>query len=198
MRCIEWGSYHIFSCPEQLSASSCWLVGPLVGPLVTFVKKWPLEYQMVTKTYITSNLCDSSNSSDSCDNSDSSDSSDRSDSSDQKVVSPKTFFTKKNIFSCHNSFFSQQKKPILTKNLNCDETQKLKLWWNSKTQILMKLKNSNCDETKKTQIVMKLKKSNCDETQQLKLRWNSKTQIMMKLKNSNCDWTKNSNFDDNK
>ena len=33
------------------------------------------------------------------------------------------------------------------KNSNCDKTQKLKLWWNSKTKIVMKLKNSNCDET---------------------------------------------------
>ena len=57
-------------------------------------------------------------------------------------------------------------------NSNCDETQKIKLWWNSKTQIVMKLQNSNCDETQK-----------------LKLWWNSKTQIVMKLKNSKCDKT---------
>ena len=37
-------------------------------------------------------------------------------------------------------------------NSNFDETQKLKLWWNLKTQIVMKLKNSNL----KTQIVTKL------------------------------------------
>ena len=41
------------------------------------------------------------------------------------------------------------------KNLNCDKVQKLKLWYNSKTQIVIKL-NSNCDETKKN--------SNCDKT----------------------------------
>ena len=35
------------------------------------------------------------------------------------------------------------------KSLNCDETQKLKLLGNSKTQIVMKLKNSNSDETQK-------------------------------------------------
>ena len=54
-----------------------------------FVKKLHLEYQMVTKTYISSNLCDSSDSSDSCDSSDSSDNSDSSDSSYKK----KTFFS---------------------------------------------------------------------------------------------------------
>ena len=49
-----------------------------------FVKKFHLEYQMVTKTYISSNLCDSSDSSDSCDSSDISDNSDSSDSSYKK------------------------------------------------------------------------------------------------------------------
>ena len=57
-------------------------VGQAVGPLVTSVKKWPIEYQMVTKTYLPSNKCDSSDNSDSSDSSDSSYSSDRSDSSD--------------------------------------------------------------------------------------------------------------------
>ena len=38
------------------------------------------------------------------------------------------------------------------------------MWWNSKTQIVMKLKNSNCDET-----------------QNLKVWWNSKTPIVTKL-----------------
>ena len=33
----------------------------------TFVKKWPLEYQMATKTYLPSNICDSGDSSDSSD-----------------------------------------------------------------------------------------------------------------------------------
>ena len=58
------------------------------------------------------------------------------------------------------------------KNSNCDESQKIKFRWNSKTQIVIKLKNSNCDATQKR-----------------KLWWNSKTQIVMKLKNSNCDNT---------
>ena len=48
--------------------------------------------------------------------------------------------------------------------LNCDETQKLKLWWNSKTQVMMKLKNSNCDETPKTKTKMTLKNLSCHET----------------------------------
>ena len=43
----------------------------------------------------------------------------------------------------------------------CYNAQKLKLWPNSKTQIVTKLK--------KTQIVTKLKNSNCDKTQKLKL-----------------------------
>ena len=64
-----------------------------------FVKEWPLEYKMVTKTYIPSNLCDSSDSSDSFDSSDCSDSSDSSESSNssdsseqKKIVCPKKHF----------------------------------------------------------------------------------------------------------
>ena len=49
------------------------------------------------------------------------------------------------------------------KNWNSEET--LKLWWNSITQIVMKLKNSYCDDTQ-TQIgmknVMELKNTSCD------------------------------------
>ena len=51
-------------------------------------------------------------------------------------------------------------------NSNCDQTQKLKLWWNLKTQIVMKLLNSNCDK------IYKKKNSICD----------SKTHIVTKLK----------------
>ena len=64
-----------------------------------FVKKLPLEYQMATKTYLPSNLCDSSDgsdNSDSCDGSDNSYSCDSSDSSDQKTLctnKPFFFFT---------------------------------------------------------------------------------------------------------
>ena len=65
-------------------------VGPSVGPSVMFVKKWPLEYWKVIKTYLPTYLWDSSDSSDicdicdSCDSIDISDSSDSSDSSDTK------------------------------------------------------------------------------------------------------------------
>ena len=60
--------------------SVCWLVGQ-----EGFVKKWLIEYQMVTKTHLPTylwNSSDSSDSSDSCDSSDSSDSSDSNDSND--------------------------------------------------------------------------------------------------------------------
>ena len=89
---------------------------------------------------------------------------------------------------------------MIFKNSNCDETQKPKLWWNLKTQKVMKLKNSNCDEIQKL-IVIKLKNSNCDKTWKLKLWWNAKTQIAIKLNNSKCDHIqivtklKNSNCD---
>ena len=63
------------------------------------------------------------------------------------------------------------------KNTDFDKTQHLKLWQNSKTLIVTKLKNSNCVKTKKkTQIVTKLKNTNCDKTQKLKLCQNSTTQ----------------------
>ena len=65
--------------------------------------------------------------------------------------------------------FQQTEIVTKLKNLNCDKTQKLILWQNSKTQIGTKLK---------TEIVNKLKNSNCDSTQ-----------IVGKLKNSNCDNT---------
>ena len=54
-----------------------------------FVKKWPLEYQKVIKTYLPTYLWDSSDSSeicnscDSCDSDDYNDSTDRSDSSNK-------------------------------------------------------------------------------------------------------------------
>ena len=38
------------------------------------------------------------------------------------------------------------------KNSNYDQTQKLKLEQNSKTQIVTKLKNSNCDKTQKLKL----------------------------------------------
>ena len=61
-------------------------VGRLVCPPM-YVKKGPLECQMVTKTYLPSNLCDNSDSSDSINSSDSSDSSNISESSDSSESS---------------------------------------------------------------------------------------------------------------
>ena len=84
------------------------------------------------------------------------------------------------------------------KNSNCDDTQKLNLWWNSKThivielkiQILTKLQNSNCEKLNnskfdQTQMVTKLKNSNLDGTQKLKLGHNlkyDKSQFMRRRK----------------
>ena len=99
---------------------------------------------MVTKTFLPSNLYDSSDNRDSSDSFDSSDSSESGDSSDSSAPkkSPTNFFhiQKKNFF--HNKMFTKK-----LKNSNCDKTQKLKLWINSKTQIVINLKNSNCNET---------------------------------------------------
>ena len=50
------------------------------------------------------------------------------------------------------------------KNSNCGKIQKLKLRWNSKTQMGTKLKTQNVTKLKKTQIETKLKNSNCDKT----------------------------------
>ena len=67
-----------------------------------FVKKLPLEYQKVTKTYLPSYLCDSSDGSDISDTSDSCDS---SDSSDQKSFFLNCFFfLPKNLFSTKTNF----------------------------------------------------------------------------------------------
>ena len=68
-------------------------MGRSVGLSYTFVKKWPLEFQMVTLTYLPIYLCDSNDSSDSfdsCDKCDKCDSFDSSDSSDKTNVV--TFF----------------------------------------------------------------------------------------------------------
>ena len=77
----------------------------------------------------------------------------------------------------------------------------LKLWQNSKTLIITKLKNSNFEEKKtKIQTVTKLKttilskkykkKSNCDKTHKLKLWQNSKTPIVTNSKTLKGDKTK--------
>ena len=76
---------------------------------------WPLEYQIVTKTYIPFNLCDSSDSNDSgdsCDSNYSSDSCDSSDTSDSNDSSDWIFFF---FFLSHFVLHS-----------TCDETPKLK------------------------------------------------------------------------
>ena len=70
---------------------------------------------MLTKTYLPSNLCDSSDSSDSNDSSDSCDSSDRSDSSDSSEQKGHFLFT---------NYFSRKKSLKISKN-----------------QIVLKLKN---------------------------------------------------------
>ena len=57
-----------------------------------FVKKGPLEYQNVIKTYLPIYLWDGIDSSDSRDSSDSSDSSDRIDKKIQKLFTKKLFF----------------------------------------------------------------------------------------------------------
>ena len=70
---------------------------------------------MVTKSYIPSNLCDSSDSSDSCDSCDSSNSSDSSDTSDTSDSSgkKKLFFLLKKIFFTKTNF-----KKIIRKKMH--------------------------------------------------------------------------------
>ena len=106
---------------------------------------------MVTQTYLPSNLCDSSESSDSCNSSDSSESSDSSDtwdSSDSSDGSDKKNYQK--LFFYNNKKFTKNKsKKIVSRKKNFTKKfEKLKLWWNSKSHIVIKLK---------FQIVMKLK-----------------------------------------
>ena len=50
-------------------SSSSWSVRQLVRPSVMFVKKWPLEYQKVIKTYLPTYLWGSSDRSEICDSS---------------------------------------------------------------------------------------------------------------------------------
>ena len=85
---------------------------------------------------------------------------------------------------------SKSQMVIQLQKSNCDRTQKHKLWQNSKTQIVTKLKLWR----------KKLKKSKCHKTQivpnlrtQIKYQ-NSKTQIVTKLKNLNC--VKNASFNE--
>ena len=91
--------------------------------------------------------------------------------------------------------FKRNQFVMKLKNLNWDDTQKLKWWQNSNTQIVTKLKHLNCDKTKKNQILKNSngnKKSNYAKTQivtKLKHSKCDKTKIWIKLKNSNCDKT---------
>ena len=80
----------------------------------------------------------------------------------KKKIPPKKLFSHFFFFTIFPSFFTKNKfHQKKLKNLNCDETQKLKLWWNLKRDETQKLKlwwnskKSNCDETQKTQIVKK-------------------------------------------
>ena len=68
---------------------------------------------------------------------------------------------------------------VTPKNSNCDKTQQLKLWLNSKTQIVTKINRS--------QIELKLWKKKLnnlkyDLIQKLKLWQNSKTKVVTKIK----------------
>ena len=86
-----------------------------------------------------------------------------------------------------NLIYDIPKTQIMTKLKKLKlTTQKLKLWQNSKTQIVREKKSP------------KLENSNWDKTQKLELWQNSKIQIVTKLNNSNCDKTKKSNCDKTK
>ena len=87
----------------------------------------------ITKTYLSTYLCDTSDISDSCDgrdsidsrdSSDSNDLSDISDNSDQKKEAEKN--TKKNFF-CYSKLFIIKKQFV--------NVEKLQLWHNSKLQL---------------------------------------------------------------
>ena len=101
-------------------------------------------------------------------------------------------------------------KPKLEQILNKNKTQKLKLWQNSKTAIVTRLKKLNCYKTKKHQLIVtklknpkrKINNWNYGKTQKLKLWQNSisdKTfksllmpwaafcNLVMLLRNSNKD-----------
>ena len=91
-----------------------------------------------------------------------------------------------------NSKFSKSDKTkkikftLIKKNFNYDPTQKLKLWQNSKTQIMTKLNNSNCDKNRRK--LSQDSHSNCAKTE---------TQIVTKLKNKFSDKTQTHYFGEN-
>ena len=77
-------------------------------------------------------------------------------------------------------------------NPKFDETQKLKIWQNSITWNVRKLKQPKCEKTKNSKRDKTKKNSKCDKTKNLKLWQHWKTQNVTKLKNSKCDQTQNS------
>ena len=103
--------------------SSYTSVRPSVRQSVAFLKKWPLEYQIVTKTYLPSNLSDYSESSDSSESSESSDSSECRDSSDKS--DKKNFFLKKLIFP-PKTFCFHKKNFVLPEYLLSQQENKTK------------------------------------------------------------------------
>ena len=79
---------------------------------------------------------------------------------------------------------------ILTKliNLNCDKTQKLKLWQNLRTKMVRKnqILTKHKKKIKKKKIPTKLKNLNWDQIQ-LKVWQILKTQTVTKFNSSNCE-----------
>ena len=77
---------------------------------------------------------------------------------------------------------------------NCEETQKLKVWENSKSAILTKLKNSNCDKAQKLRLWQNFN-LNSYKPQKLKL-WKMQKQKLWQ--NSTLKLWLNSNIDKTK
>ena len=94
-----------------------WSVSPLVRSSETFLKKCPLEYQIVTKTYLKPTYL----STYLCDSSDNSGSSDSSHSRDKKMFYQKTFFPKQ-LFVTKNCYFKGKK---LVSQLTCSHHKKI-------------------------------------------------------------------------
>ena len=89
------------------------------------------------------------------------------------IITNITCFVKlaRNFGTFFGTFMTQQSK-LWQQQKICDNTQKLKLWPNSKLQIMRNLKDSNCDKTQKY---------NCDQTNFFLFWQNSKTQISDKI-----------------
>ena len=163
----------------------------------TFVKKWPLQYQMVTLTYLHIYLCESTDSSDqtnfviffflpsqNCDKT----------KKNPNVKKPKNSnWDKTQNSDCDKTqkikFWQNLRTKIVTtqklklwKNLKNLNLTKLKRWQNSKSQMVKKIQNSNCQEAQKTNFEKKTWKLKLWWTQILKLGQNPKTQIVTKLK----------------